>query len=75
MKDLKKAATLLADELRRSAVALQKGSFKDLCAAHIQLTVTVAALIEQQANTLAQLTETTKLLRDVTGWLNRKGLI
>ena len=74
MKDLKKAATLLADELRRSAVALEKGSLKDLCAAQIKVTVTMAALMEQQANTLAQLEETTKLLKTMIQYLKGTGV-
>lgn len=66
MIDPREPAKVLADELRRNAMALEKGSFDDIRVALLKTMATVAVLVEQQAATLYQLNETTKLLRRMT---------
>ncbi len=55
MIDPRGPAKLLADELRKNAMALHKASFDDLRVALLETMGTLAILVEQQAMTLHRL--------------------
>ncbi len=55
MIDPRVPAKLLANELRKNAMALEKGSFNDIRVALLETMATLAVVVEQQATTLHKL--------------------
>lgn len=75
MAGLKESAKALADDLRETAVALEKGNFESLRATLIEVTQIMAVIIEKHAETAIGLNDLAQTMRDLVRRLGNKGML